>query len=259
MQLTWLGAAGFKIDTKEGATLLIDPFLSRPANARPVLPLQPGRLTPIDEILLTNGRFDHSMDTPALTRQTGAIVHATQEICERLATRGVTTHSLEYITPRKPKWLGNLAWQALPSLVNQADSSPVLRALTRSPQILAHIRSMEREWPVGEIVAYHLEAEGLSLVHFGSAGWIDSETRGLQPDIALIPVERYPNISAAAVGLTLLLLPRLAILHHWDDYYPPLTQMVNLKEFEAIVRMVAPGVKVYIPTIGHSFDPAKLL
>lgn len=259
MQLTWLGAAGFKIDTNEGATLLIDPFLSRPAGARPVLPLQPADLTPIDEILLTNGRFDHSLDAPPLARQSGAIVHATQEICERLAGRGVTPHSLEVITPRRQKWVGNLAWQALPSLVNQGDSSPVLRALTRSPQILDHIRALEQEWPVGEIVAYYLRAEGLSLVHFGSAGWIDAELRGLRPDIALIPVERYPHISAAAVGLTLLLLPRLVILHHWDDYYPPLTHMVNLKEFEAIVRMVAPGVKVYIPTIGRSFDPAQLL
>jgi L-ascorbate metabolism protein UlaG (beta-lactamase superfamily) len=112
---------------------------------------------------------------------------------------------------------------------------------------------------LGEIVAYTFQAEGLSFVHFGSAGWVDAEVRHLRPDIALIPVESYPNISAAAVGLALLLTPRLIILHHWDDYYPPLSQMINLREFQSIIRIVAPGVKVYLPTIGRSFNPADLL
>ena len=85
MELTWLGAAGFKLDTSEGATLLIDPFFSRPAQAYPLLPLRLTDIYPVDEILLTNGRFDHAMDTPALTSQTGALVHATRSICERLA------------------------------------------------------------------------------------------------------------------------------------------------------------------------------
>ncbi|MEW5961229.1 MAG: MBL fold metallo-hydrolase [Chloroflexota bacterium] len=259
MELTWLGVAGFKIDTGEGATLLIDPFLSRPKKARPVLPLQLADLTPVDEILLTNGRFDHSLDTPTLARQTGAIVHAAESICRRLAQAGVSNHTLEPITFQKPKRLGSLVWQALPSLVNQADSSLVLRALTRSPQVLPQVRALEEQWLVGDMVAYRLQGEGLSLVHFGSAAWIDSEIRELRPDIALIPVENYPNISAAAVGLTLLLLPRLVILHHWDDYYPPVSQMINLKEFEAVTRLVAPGVKVYIPSIGQRFNPADLL
>ncbi len=259
MELTWLGAAGFKVDTNEGATLLIDPFLSRPPKARPPLTLKLSDLIPVDEILLTNGRFDHSLDTPTLARQTGAIVHAAESICYRLAELGVSSHALESITLRKPKWLGSLIWQALPSLVNQADSSLVLRALTRSPQILPQIRALEEKWPVGEMITYLLQAEGLTLIHFGSAGWIDAEVRELRPDIALIPVESYPNVSAAAVGLTLLLTPRLVILHHWDDYYPPVSQMVKPKEFEAIVQMVAPGVKVYIPTIGQRFNPADLL
>ncbi len=259
MKLTWLGAAGFKVDTSEGATLLIDPFLSRPKNARPPLPVQLSDLCTVDEILLTNGRFDHSLDAPALTRQTGAIVHASASICRRLAEAGLPDHSLEQVNFQKSERLGGQTWRALPSLINQADSSPVLRALTRSPQILPQIRAMEEQWPVGEMVAYLVESEGLSIVHFGSAGWVESEIRGLLPDIALIPVESYPNVSAAAVGLTLLLTPRLVILHHWDDYYPPLSRMINLKEFEAIIRMVAPGVKVYIPTIGQSFDPADLL
>ena len=259
MELTWLGAAGFKLDTSEGATLLIDPFFSRPAQAYPLLPLRLTDIYPVDEILLTNGRFDHAMDTPALTSQTGALVHATRSICERLAELGVSRHSLQTLTLRKSKGLGKLLWQALPSLVNQLDSSPVLRALTNNPRNLAVAQELDRRWPPGDIVAYHLQVEGLSLVHFGSAGWIEAEIQLLHPDIALLPVEYHADTNSAVVQLAARLTPKVVIPHHWDNYYPPLSRQINLKEFAAALKIVAPAVKVYIPKIGQSFDPAGLL
>ncbi len=259
MELTWLGAAGFKLDTSEGATLLIDPFLSRPDQAYPLLPFRLTDLYPIDEILLTNGRFDHAMDTPALASQTGALVHATKSVCQRLAELGVSRHSLQVLTLRKSKGLGKLLWQALPSLVNQLDSSPVLRALTHNPRNLAMAQELDRRWPPGDIVAYHLQGEGVSLVHFGSAGWIEAEIQDLEPDIALLPVEYHPDTNSAVVQLAARLTPKVVIPHHWDNYYPPLTRQINLKEFAAAVNIVAPGVKVFIPKIGQSFNPAALL
>ncbi len=259
MLLTWLGTAGFKIDTGEGATLLIDPYLSRPEKASPPLPIQLVDLSHVDEILLTNGRFDHGLDTPALTKQTGAIVHAPESVCPRLADMGVSSHCLQYVVPKREKRLGNLTWQALPSLVNQVDSSPVLRALIHSPMILPQIRDLDRQWPMGEIVAYFFEAENLSLIHFGSAAWIDSEINQLQADIALLPVESKPDTGAAAVRLASLLNPKVVIPHHWDDYYPFLSRSIDLKQFEVALQTVAPEVKVYIPTIGQGFNPADLL
>lgn len=259
MELTWLGAAGFKLDTREGATLLIDPFLSRPNQAYPLLPLRLTDLYPVDEILLTNGRFDHAMDTPALAAQTGALVHATRPICERLAELGVSQHSLQVLTMKKSKGLGRLTWQAFPGLVNQLDSSPVLRALTNNPRNLAVAQELDRLWPPGDMVAYHLQAEGLSLVHFGSAGWIEAEIQPLQPDIALLPVEYHADTNSAVVQLAAILTPQIIIPHHWDNYYPPLSRQINLKEFAAALNIVAPRVKIYIPKIGQSFNPAGLL
>jgi len=259
LQLTWLGTAGFKLDTSEGATLLIDPFLSRPRKATPVLPIQLTDLYPVDEILLTNGRFDHAMDTPELSEQTGAIVHAPGSICQRLVELGVSTHTLECITVNKRKTLGTLIWRALPSAVNQLDSSPILRALTNSPESLTTAQALDRDWPLGEIVCYHLQADELSLVHFGSAGWVEAEIRRLRPDIALVPVECHPDTNADVVRLVSRLTPKVVIPHHWDDYYPPLSQLSNVKEFEAAVNIVAPGVKVYVPKIGQSFSVTDLL
>jgi L-ascorbate metabolism protein UlaG (beta-lactamase superfamily) len=257
--LTWLGAAGFRVDTAEGATLLIDPYLSRPENAIPPLSIQLADLTPIDEIFLTNGRFDHSLDTPALTEQTGAIIHAPEPVCQRLAEIGVSSHNLTSTAANESKQIGSLVWQALPSLVNQADSSLTLRALLYDPNCLAEVKALDHHCPLGAIVAYLFQAEGLSVIHFGSAAWIESEISDLEPDIALLPVETDPQLNGSVLQLITLLNPKMVIPHHWDDYYPPLSQVIDLTRFETILKTIAPHTKIYIPTIGESFNPADLL
>lgn len=256
MQLTWLGAAGFKVDTTEGARFLIDPYLSRPHEATPPSPIRLTDLHPVDEIFLTNGRFDHASDTPALVAQTGAIIHASPSVCQRLAAKGVSNHSLESITLKKTKRVGHLTWQALPSRINQADSSPVLRSLIRSPITLPHIRALDREWPPGEVVAYLFQVDNFSMIHFGSAGWVETEISYLQPDVALLPVE---SASYPSTPLVALLRPKVVIPHHWDNYYPPLSEMIDLTKFELDLQMLAPGIRVYTPTIGQSFNPLELL
>ena len=260
MQLIWLGAAGFRIETREGAVILIDPFLSRPKGATPLLPIQITDLFPVDEILLTHGHFDHAMDTYALVKQTGAIVHAPAPVCQQLAQAGISSHNLECVTLRTKKGVGSLTWQALGSRVYQADSSPRLRALISDKANLAQIIELSQQWPLGEIVAFLFEVDDLSLIHFGSAGWIDSEIEGVQPDIALLPVESVPTINDNVVQLALRLKPKVIIPHHWDNYYPPLSKMVDVDQFEAMMQKeIIPPIKVHKPVIGERIDSAFLI
>ena len=55
------------------------------------------------------------------------------------------------------------------------------------------------------------------------------------------------------------LTPKVVIPHHWDDYYPPLSRMNRVKQFEAAIKIVAPGIKVFVPAIGQKFHVAELL
>ena len=230
MQLTWLGAAGFKMDTSEGAILLIDPYLSRPAEARPFLSLQLVDLMLVDEIFLTDGRFDHALDTPALARQTGAIVHAVEPVCRHLEAQGVSTHNLESIIPQTFKRVGNLSWQALAS-----------------------------QHPAEEEVAYSFRIDGLVVVHFSSTSWAEAEVHDLQPDLALLPVESQPDGGTAAARLAAWLQPKVVIPHHWDNYSPPLSESSDLAQFETALNLLAPQIRVYKPIIGQCFDPIRLL
>lgn len=257
MQLTWLGAAGFKLDTDEGATLLIDPFLSRPALARPSLSIQPADLAPVDEIFLSDGRFDHASDTPALAAQTGAIVHAVESVCQHLARQGVAAHCLQSVVAQTPKRVGSLSWQALRT--KQTYPRMVKCWPTGGLHLPAHLSEWVRAWPPGEEAAYLFRLDGLSLMHFSSVGWAEAEIRHLQPDLVLLPVENQPNLDTAAAHLAAQLKPKVVIAHHWDDYCPPLSEPGNLTQFEATLKAFAPQTKVYIPTIGQIFDPIRLL
>ncbi|MEM7346437.1 MAG: MBL fold metallo-hydrolase, partial [Chloroflexota bacterium] len=220
MQLTWLGAAGFKVDTSEGATFLIDPFFSRPPEATPPLPINLSDLGPVDEILLTHGRFDHAMDTPALVEHTGAIVHAHPSVCNHLKHIGISDHNLEPTVLNKTKRIGSLIWQPLAGAISQADSSHTLRALLNQTQLLSDMHQLDHRWPLQGIVSYSFKADGIMMAHFGSAGWVDSVVNNLRLDIALLPVERPSHISTAVINLAKRLRPKVIIPHHWDSYYP---------------------------------------
>ena len=259
MQLTWLGAAGFKLDTREGATLLIDPYLSRPEKANPVLPIRLADLAPVDEILLTHGGFDHALDTPALAEQTGAIVHAPGPVSRRLAELGVSAHCLQSITLRKIKAVGALTWQALPGQAERTEADPFVRVLMRGSLAIPQLRALFEAWPSGELVSYFFRAEGLSMIHFGSAGWVASEIQDLRPDIALLPVESKPDTSQKTAQLVALLKPKVVIPHHWDNYYPPLSDLLDLTRFEAALQALPHKVRLYKPTIGESFNLAELV
>lgn len=259
MRLTWLGAAGFKVDTSEGATLLIDPYLSRPALAQPFLPIQLADLTLVDEIFLTDGRFDHALDTPALTEQTGAIVHAGEPVCQRLISQGVSAHNLEHVIPQTLKQVGSLSWQAIAGRMNGTDTLPAVRQLIRNLQMPVHLGELVRAWPPGEEVAYFFRIDGLSMVHFSSTHWAEAEVHDLQPDVALLPVESNPDTSAATARLAALLKPKMVVPHHWDDYFPPLSRLGDLIRFKTALQALAPQVQVYQPVIGRSFDPIHLV
>jgi len=71
--ITWHGHAAFEIGTPNGAVILIDPWLTNPAN--PAVkenkdPLE--HVKKVDYILITHGHFDHVGDAVAIAKKTGA-------------------------------------------------------------------------------------------------------------------------------------------------------------------------------------------
>ena len=77
-ELTWYGHAAFKLTTPSGKVLLIDPWITNPANKNGKEDL--AKITKADLILITHGHFDHIGDSVAIAKTTGAKLVATYDL-----------------------------------------------------------------------------------------------------------------------------------------------------------------------------------
>ena len=85
-ELTWYGHAAFKIKTPSGKVLLVDPWLTNPANKTGKEDL--ASLDKVDLILITHGHFDHVGDSVEIAKKTGAKLVATFDLGKALAQYG---------------------------------------------------------------------------------------------------------------------------------------------------------------------------
>ncbi|MEN2994210.1 MAG: metal-dependent hydrolase [Thermodesulfovibrio sp.] len=77
-EITWYGHASFKIKTPKGNVLLIDPWITNPANKEGEKHLQ--QLRKVDFILLTHAHGDHIGNSVEIAKTTGAKLVATYDL-----------------------------------------------------------------------------------------------------------------------------------------------------------------------------------
>ncbi len=77
-KLTWYGHAAFRVETPSGKVLLIDPWITNPANPSGKDDL--AKLGNVDLILVTHGHFDHVGDATQIAKATKAKLVATFDL-----------------------------------------------------------------------------------------------------------------------------------------------------------------------------------
>ena len=253
MLVTWYGTAGFRIETGGGG-LLIDPYLSRNAEARPALPFGSEGVTEGDEIFISHGHFDHIADVPQIARRTGACVYCSAIAAEALHRQGVPGTQIVAVHDGEGFDFGVYQAQCFHSAHVRFDLPLIARTLTRAlPSVLFDVRlfPLSRRWPQGQVLSWRftLAAENDRVVHhFGSAGCTKDELARLAtlgaPDVLMFPLQGHSRICEIAARVVERFKPRVVIPHHHDDFFPPISQAVDIAPFVWAVGRLSPSVKV---------------
>ena len=85
IKLTWLGHATFRVETPEGKTIIIDPWIM----GNPLCPPADKKVVKVDVLLCTHGHGDHIGDAVEIAKKHKPVVVGIPELCRWLGTKGV--------------------------------------------------------------------------------------------------------------------------------------------------------------------------
>ena len=85
IQLTWLGHSTFRVQTPEGRTLYIDPWIA----GNPMCPEGEKNVRKADVLLCTHGHGDHIGDAVDVGKNHNPVVVGIYELCLWLQKKGV--------------------------------------------------------------------------------------------------------------------------------------------------------------------------
>lgn len=83
-EITWYGQSAFRVTTPNGKVLLVDPWITNPANPNGKKDLE--GLQKVDLILITHGHADHIGNSVDIAKKTGAKLVATSDLMKALVT-----------------------------------------------------------------------------------------------------------------------------------------------------------------------------
>lgn len=255
MELTWWGTAGFRIKTGN-QVFLIDPYLSRNENAQPPQYLSPKNIKEGGMIFLSHGHFDHMMDVPIIANSTGAKVFCSREAGKCLLEKGTKANQIHEIT-ENGFTLRTDAMEAEAFFSQHVlfDIPLVLKTLWRSKWSFHKLFKVLTEYPCGQVLSWRFKVEDHYIHFFGSAGSPASEMEMLaskKTDILLIPLQGHSNISNIALEYVYVMQPAVVIPHHQDDFFPPMSQTVDVEDFIKGVKSECPQTEVMVMEINET-------
>ena len=234
LALRFLGTAGFTVRWA-GRTLVLDPFLSRPGVLRTLL----GRLRPdsvaierhvpdADDVLVGHAHHDHVLDAPELCRRTGARLIGSRDVAHVAQAAGLPGEQMQVVSAGDTVACGPVTVRALQSRHGRVYGRvPFPGSIPAPPPWPARLRRFRH----GEVLSWHLEGPGASVVHVDSADYVDEALEGVRADVLCACAIGWTWRPKYVEGLIERLRPRYVVPCHWDSFFGPVERAARVLPF----------------------------
>jgi L-ascorbate metabolism protein UlaG (beta-lactamase superfamily) len=257
VEITWWGTAAFRIKTGN-VVFLLDPYVSRNEKARPGQYLKAEDVSGGELIFLSHGHFDHMLDVPVIAQQNESTVYCSIEAENTLIEKGLSKNRVHRVEADgyTIDFNGHQA-QAFFSEHVKFDMKLLFKTLLRINIRIFKYIPLLKEFPAGRALSWRFDIEGKILHFFGSASSPPEELEKLagQPtDILLVPLQGHSNICDIALEYMKAMQPKIVIPHHQDDFFPPISSMVDTMPFFEGVKRECPHTETRVLELNETIS-----
>jgi L-ascorbate metabolism protein UlaG (beta-lactamase superfamily) len=255
VSLKWLGNAGWEI--RAGQTvILIDPFLTRQeAKAGVEWKTDEDSVSKIiskaDFIFAGHSHADHVGDVPFIAKKFGSKVIGSRTTTNIALTGGVNKSQLVTISGGE-----KLDFEGFSVQVIESEHGGTRRSgRTRRPKFEEITKPLAGPLKGGDFVEggcylYYFTFGKHRVLHQSTAGFIEENLNGLQPDVLLMAAtDRTYDLARVLKTLS----PKTIILQHFDEWRAPVSQGLpagnrrRAQRFANDIRAIDPAIKTLIP------------
>lgn len=263
LEVRWLGCAGLELNINN-RVVLIDPYLSRPD----LLQIIFGRLRPspgiiraytekltgeVSAVICGHTHFDHALDIPEIARTLGCRVIGSKSLKTLLDISGVSCRTLVCSGNESIPLEEGIRVQMIPSGHGRVLLGRVPSPGEIDPSWKAPLRASQ--YRLGTMFMPKIETGDVTLVHAGSASFVESEIGDHRCDVLFMCVPGWKRIPEYTTRLVGILDPEVVIPFHFDDFTRPLSRsgdirpipFIDLKGFVERVHRYSPGAVILTP------------
>nr|HID60203.1 metal-dependent hydrolase [Desulfobacterales bacterium] len=230
ISIRWLSHAGFRINSKNDKTIIIDPWIVD----NPLCPISLDEIDSADIVAVTHDHFDHAANAVDIAKKTEAIVVCMPETANRFKS--------DLGLPDKKVVFGGTGMNI--------GGSAIIEGITITMTQAFH--SSQTGSPCGYIIKLE---NGTTIYHAGDTGIFEGmKTLGdlYSIDIALLPIGScFTMDTVQAVHALKLLRPRKVIPMHYRTF-PILEQ--DAGRFAGLARKEVPHVEVIVLEPGEEYE-----
>lgn len=245
MKITWYGTASVGVETKQ-TKILFDPYF--PMNGSKEV-LDFSAFEDYQNIFVTHGHLDHISCIPDITRLSNADVYCTGTPAKTLIGKGVPDNKITVIYPGDVFCIRDCYITVFRGRHITRDAGLVAktlfdRRLFRFRKNIGKLAVENAVYPENEeTVAYLVESDGKSLFVLGSLGVNYKEMYPTDVDMLIMPYQGATNLAMPAMNIIRTLQPKLVMLDHFDDTFPPVSNEIDTSPIEDLFHGRLPIIK----------------